>query len=848
MAVPSIPPSRTSAVAGAARHGASAAAVVPADERHSRSAPVALALAGFALGVIGHLTLAHLPSLPAAIAAVSAGVLAGCMVVLHMPRARFAATSVFQAMLLATVAAAAGGTGLGYASWRAQVRLADELPVAWEGVDVAIVGVVDDLPQTGDRGTRFAFAVERSETPGAVVPSRLSLGWYAPANADDDAPAPAVHAGERWRLVVRLKRPHGTVNPAGFDLEAWLLEHNLRATGSVVASAPSERIDPFAGRFDDYVQRAREAVRARIQAALPGAPYAGVLVALAIGDQRAIPEVQWLVFNRTGVSHLISISGLHVTAFAALAGAGVLALVRRVPAITTRLPARKVAVALGALLAAGYVLLAGAEVPAVRTLAMLGVAAVGVWLARPGTALCVWLWSLVVVLLLDPWAAFAPGFWLSFGAVGMLLYAGAGRLEDVAPKGFGQRLAHGLGEAARTQWAVTIGLVPGTLALFQQVSLVSAVANAVAIPTVTALVVPLALAGLVVPWDALWLVAHAVLALLMILLEALADLPSAAWASHAPSPAALAVALGGVALLLAARGVPGRWLGWVWLAPMVLVMPARPPPASARIVALDIGQGTAVLVETASHTLVYDTGPRYTETTDAGGRVLVPVLRALGVRSLDALVVSHQDLDHSGGALSLLAAVPTKMLWSSLPVEHAIVGTASTAGTAWRCTRGQAWTWDGVRFEFLHPPLEHYTEADMKTNDRSCVLRVTAGATHVLFTGDIEARSEAVLLRDGLPVAADVVFVPHHGSRTSSTLAFVAAVAPTVAVVTAGYRNRFKHPRADIVSRYIRTGAVVRRTDVDGAITLDIDPHGTRVQAERERRERYWYDRPAPQG
>ena len=282
---------------------------------------------------------------------------------------------------------------------------------------------------------------------------------------------PALGAGERWRLVVRLKRPHGTVNPHGFDVEAWLLENGFRATGYVRDAEANGRLAAFSGRATDYVQRARAAVRARIVAALPGAPYAGVIVALAIGEERAIPEAQWRIFNRTGITHLISISGLHVTVFAALAGGLAYLLARRSTRLTTRVPAHKVAALVGIAAATLYVLLAGAQVPAMRTLVMLVVAAIGLLLSRPGTAAVVWLWSLVAVLAWDPWAGFAPGFWLSFGAVGLLLYAHAGRLRSPPPPTRAARATRGLRAAARTQMLVTIALVPGTLALFQQVSL-----------------------------------------------------------------------------------------------------------------------------------------------------------------------------------------------------------------------------------------------------------------------------------------------------------------------------------------------------------------------------------------
>ncbi len=621
--------------------------------------------------------------------------------------------------------------------------------------------------------------------------------------------------------------------------------HGLRATGYVRESPANAVLDAFAARPSDVVQRIRESVRARIFAALGEAPYSGVIAALAIGDQRAIPEAQWQVFNRTGVSHLISISGLHVTAFAALAAGAVLALARRSTRLTSRIPARRIAVAAGAACACAYVLLAGAEVPAVRTFLMLAVATTGLWLARPGTASTVWLWALALVLAWDPWATLAPGFWLSFGAVGLLLFAGTGRLRARRPDGWRARAAAMLREGAHAQWVVTLGLVPGTLALFQQVSLVSALANAVAIPVVTFAVVPLALAGIVLPVDAIWRVAHGVFAVLMTPLEALSASPAATWAQHAPAPWSVAAAVGGVVLLLAPRGVPARWLGAIWLLPLFLVAPARPPAHAVRITTLDVGQGLAVAVETHAHDLVYDTGPRLGDTSDAGARIIAPYLRARGIRALDALVVSHADLDHAGGAMSLVQGVPVATLFSSLPLDHPVITRAARRGTAWRCESGQRWNWDGVTFEFLSPPIARYAGRGVKTNDLSCVLRITAGSRHALITGDIEAVSESQLVHahsQALP--ADVLIVPHHGSRTSSTPAFVAAVAPEVAIFAVGYLNRFDHPRADIVDRYASVGAATLRTDAEGAVTVLLGPEGAlEAVGERERRPRYWYDK-----
>ena len=487
-----------------------------------------LVLVAFACGVCVLQTCAALPAYPAAILAVGAGGLAGLTAI--CARRRLHPTLIVMAVFVT-----GSVSGFGYAAWRADARLAEALPVEWEGQDIRLVGIVDDLPATASGGVRFAFAVERVLTPRAVVPSRLSLAWFAQGRDEDaEEEIPVVSAGERWTLTVRLKRPHGTVNPGGFDLEAWLLQQGFRATGYVRGDPGNVRQKVFAGRWRDYVQRARERIRERINRALPGATYAGVIVALAIGDQRAIPETQWTVFNRTGIAHLVSISGLHVTVFAAFAGGLAYLLARRSVALTSRLPARKLAAMVGVVAAGGYVLLAGAEIPAVRTFAMLAIAACGLWLGRPGTAGIVWLWALVAVLAWDPWAPLTPGFWLSYGAVALLLYASVGRLRETPGGTWRRRILHAVREGAHAQWVVTLGLTPLTLALFQQTSLIAPIANAVAIPVVTLGVVPLALTGIAIPFDALFQLAHLLLASLMRFLEMLAALPDATWQQHAP--------------------------------------------------------------------------------------------------------------------------------------------------------------------------------------------------------------------------------------------------------------------------------------------------------------------------
>ena len=385
-----------------------------------------------------------------------------------------------------------------WAAWLAGQRLADALPLAWEGADIRVEGVVAQLPQPYDRSLRFEFDVERVLTPQAAVPAHVALAWWGALPREDDSGSlPELHAGERWQLTVRLRRPHGLQNPNGFDYEAWLLERNIRAIGYVRTPGSARRVAAMVVRPQYLIERLREAVRNRILGTLPEAPYAGVLAALAIGDQRAIAPPQWQVFTRTGVNHLMSISGLHVTMISGLVYWLAYCLWCRSTRLLLRLPARKAAAVAGLLGAFAYAWLAGFAVPAQRTVYMLAVVAAALWSGRmtaPGAVLCCGAAALVVVL--DPWAALSAGFWLSFGAVALILFVSSHRIG----------VPHWLLAWGHVQWAVTLGLVPLLLAMFQQVSLVSPLANALAIPLVSLVVVPLTLLGVVVPrsWCCNW--------------------------------------------------------------------------------------------------------------------------------------------------------------------------------------------------------------------------------------------------------------------------------------------------------------------------------------------------------
>jgi competence protein ComEC len=396
---------------------------------------------------------------------------------------------------------------------------------------------------------------------------------------------------------------------------------------------------------------------------------------------------------------------------------------------------------------------------------------------------------------------------------------------------------HWLLRWGRVQWAVTVGLAPLLLVLFQQVSLVSPLANAVAIPVVSFVVTPLALLAAVVPGPWLAQLAHAVFAALMPGLDWLAALPGGAWQQHAPAWWTVLLALVGVAWLLAPRGVPARYAAPLLLVPMFAVRPSGPSEGAVWITFLDVGQGLAALVRTANHALLYDAGPAYSVESDAGHRVVVPFLRGEGLTYLDAVVVTHNDSDHSGGAASVLRAVPTGILWSSLDAGHPIL---AYAPIRLPCRAGPRWDWDGVAFELLYPPTASYEDPWLKPNSRSCVLRVATKNAAALLTSDIEERDERRLLAQPTGLAATALLVPHHGSGTSSSAAFIAAVQPQHALFTVGYRNRFNHPKREVVARYEAAGARIWRTDRDGALTLVLDEGGAQVVRYRDNERRYW--------
>ncbi|MEO7885237.1 MAG: DNA internalization-related competence protein ComEC/Rec2 [Polaromonas sp.] len=766
--------------------------------------------------------------------------------------------------------------GVGLTGWRAGAFLTAALNPALEGRDIEVTGQVLAMPQPGEDGVRFRLAVESARLNGGAVtlPPQILLGWYS-GFAGREPPAPAqdadpfelalalqrqpqvLRAGERWQMTVRLKAPHGNSNPYGFDYELWLWEQGIQATGYVRAGQRDVPPAKLSSSWQQPVERVRQAVREAIFERIENRQIAGVIAALVVGDQAAIERADWDVFRATGVAHLMSISGLHITMFAWAASLLIGGLWRRSARLTPRLclalPAAGAGALGGLLLATLYALFSGWGVPAQRTIWMLATMILLRQGGRQWPWQQAWLLAMAVVVTLDPWALMQAGFWLSFVAVGVLFATDSGAVRAHGERAAavfydksglwrrrGAKWLQGAAGAMREQWVVTLALTPLSLLLFNQVSVVGLVANAVAIPVVTLVITPLALMGVL--WAPVWTLAAWAVGTLAIFLQWLASWPLAS-ISVAAAPLWCAVAgVAGGSLLATRLPLCFRLLGVPLLLPVLLWQPARMAPGQFELLAADIGQGNAVLVRTASHTLLYDAGPRFSRESDAGHRVLVPLLRALGER-VDMLMISHRDIDHIGGAQAVLAMQPGAVLTSSIEDAHPLQALRKAS----RCVAGQRWIWDGVVFEVLHPEAADYGRVN-KPNAMSCVLRISTGVAGAgrtaLLVGDIEAPQELRLVsRVPVSLKADFLLVPHHGSKTSSSAAFLDAVKPQWAVVQSGYRNRFGHPVDSVVARYDERGIQLVKSPQCGAAVWQ-SLHPDKISCQREEGKRYWHHVP----
>ncbi len=708
--------------------------------------------------------------------------------------------------------------GLLWVWWRAELILAQELPRELEGRTISVRGRVISLPERYPDRVRFAFHVLELIDPEGkrrASPGKVRLSWYGRTVP--------IHAAEHWQLRVRLKRPHSLANPGGFDYERWLFQHRLRAVGYVYNHPGNRRLRSAPGWS---IERLRESLSSQARQLLAERPAAALLIGLGVGDRSAISPEQWRILRHTGTSHLLAISGLHIGLVAAAAAWLGRGLWRRLVYWLPRLPAQHFAILLALPAATAYAALAGFSLPTCRALIMLGVAALAYLRGHRLGSSGIFALALLGILLLDPLAPISPGFWLSFGAVAVIWLSLRARGKMEKWRSWWQ-----------VQFAISLIMLPLLLAWFRQYPLFSLLANLLAVPWVGLLVLPATLAGFALlplaPGAAQWPLQGAALALdgLWFCLQQLTKLPGFFLQPPAVSGTALLLGFLGALLLLLPAPVLPRVLGLACLLPLFFSAPKLPQNDAVHLTLLDVGQGLAAVVRTRQHVLIYDTGEARRGRRSIAESVLIPYLRSHGLRRVHTLIISHGDNDHAGGLHEIL---------DYAQVDRILVGESRPS---WQldhqpCLDGQAWNWDGVHFELLHPERDQPASG----NNRSCVLKISAHGRSILLTGDIEKPAERELLaRHRQRLQADVLLVPHHGSRTSSSVPFIEAVAPHYALLSVGYLNRFRLPKKDILERYARFGAKILSTAQEGMIEVRLNADGWQIERYRHRWRRIWH-------
>jgi competence protein ComEC len=712
--------------------------------------------------------------------------------------------------------------GLALFALHAQHVTGHRLSPRFEGDSMLTILQVVDFPRY--RGGTISFLARPVDDPR--IPARVRVSWY------EAGERPQI--GDVWQFEVRLRRPRGTSNPGIFDYEAWLFRERIGATGYIVNGPRNQRLHVDAA---DPVSRLRKRIARRLESVIDDSDTAAVAAAISVGARYGITAEQWLRYAQSGTSHLMAISGLHVGLAATFAWFLVLAVCAVLRFGGNHL---KLAWLASLMVAGGYACLSGFAVPARRATLMLllvVVAFLGSREPRPFTILAA---ACLLVTVLDPLATLAPGFQLSFAAVLLLLWFARRRAIEPARSRIA-RVGYGAKQLAAVQVFLLFGLLPLTVTNFGRASFVAPAVNFVAVPLFSVVTVPFALAGLSLDGplafagDAALRTAAASIELLQWLIDRALAIPGGAATTATIGTVAgfcLALALAWAAL---PQGWPGRNVALLATLALVSDRVEGPPEACFDVHMLDVGQGLAVVVRTRQRTLLYDTGARYPGGGDMASRVVLPYLSAQRITHLDRLVVSHSDIDHSGGTARILSALDVSKVLAGEPNE--LAGAAAVA-----CRRGEAWRWDGVGFRVLHPP-RHGRHTG---NDASCVILVEAGNARLLLTGDIESEVEGTLVRSGVPGPIDVITVPHHGSNTSSSAVFVRSVSAQTVLVSAGYRNRWGLPRPEVVQRWQSAGAAVLVTSYDGAIGARLCDRAGIVQLFRNRQwsRRIWHEPP----
>lgn len=713
--------------------------------------------------------------------------------------------------------------GFGYMALHINNHLQHSFATDLEGQQISIVGTISSIvTENADKKLKFLFNVNKisNMTSKWRLPAKVQLSW--------DRPSASLKPGDTWKLLVKLKRPRNYANPGSFDIEKMVFQQRIVAFGHVLASKDNSLL--HRSIFHSSINKTRQYILSVLSRHLNKQKFSSVIIALILGVKASLSLKYMDVLQTTGTAHLLAISGLHIGICASMCFFMLRILWRYVPVRWLFMPAPWLAACGAICISSMYAILSGLAIATQRALIMLIVSLLGVLLKRKVSSVHGFCLALLSVLLIDPFAIMSMGFWFSFTAVGLLIYALSGRMQVF--KGYGKIYTW-----LKMQLVMTVGMLPLNLLFFGKSSVIAPIANVIAIPWVSFIVLPFSILAALLTLsirDAgafMLLIAEKSFGYLWPFLTKLAQLPSYAW--QVPEQhwfMSIFCAVLATFWLFMPRGIPGKCFSILGFMPLFFVKPIVIPYGQAEFTLLDVGQGLSAVVRTKQHVLVYDTGAKLSDSFDLGSRVVAPYLQSLGIKKLDTLLISHADNDHIGGALGLLNMFPAKNIITN---DHKHL--AAYQLTA--CIAGYNWEWDGVTFTILHPDL---WETNKKRNDQSCVLMVQAGEHKLLLTGDIEKRTEQQLIkRYGQQLQADLMLVPHHGSKTSSSLEFLQIVRPKYALIPVGYKNRYGHPKPEILQRYHELNIAILRSEYDGAISFrlgsDLLPHRYRRD-----RQKFW--------
>jgi competence protein ComEC len=710
--------------------------------------------------------------------------------------------------------------GLLWLSIYAGAILKHELPKELENQKIVITGYIASIPEVTPIFTKFAFKLD--SLAGKKENFKIELFKYA--QAKDCGYDNQISAGDHWQFLVKLKRPHGTLNPGSFDFEKHLFANKLRATGYIIAGNDFNKLLDSHWYYSPIL-RLRQNIGNVIAKALNGNAFAGILIAITNGSQSNISNQQWQVFRITGTEHLIAIAGLHIGFFAGFIYFFANLIWRKFPKLMLIKPAQDIAAITALISALVYSVIAGFALPTERSSLMLAISLLAMLSRQYVKPFTIILFTLTLILLINPLMPLTMGFWLSFTAVTSLIYS----LNSAR----NNKLIH----LFKMQLTLTCSLMPLGLLYFHQFSIISIIANILAIPIFGFLILPLTITGVFcnLIWHKLTIIllniAAFALQLLWHILTPLSNMQTMIWQHSIVNLWLLIPTFIGIILLLTPFGTSSRLLGTLWLLPLCFYHPTKPLPNQVLFTTLDVGQGLATVIRTKNHTAVFDTGPKFSD-NDAGAEIVVPFLEANGIRKIDTLIVSHADSDHSGGAKSILQMIPTEKLLTTAPELFSEFKPEE-------CANSQKWQWDGINFQFLNPMKE---STYLSKNNRSCVLLVRTGNNTILLPADIEAPAEELLVQNYPQLLHSTILIaPHHGSKTSSSDEFVNATHPQYVIFPTGYLNRFHFPSPNVVEKYNAIHSAELNTAYSGAITFKLDQNGVADVSEyRKKLHRYW--------